>query len=281
MGRPLGQHFLFDPGILRKIIDCSHVTSSDKVVEIGAGHGIMTGLLADRVRKVIAIEIDRKLAARLKESLFRTQADLSAEQAGSPRRTKRPNVELIIADALKFPYETIKGKFKVVANIPYYITTPLLFRLLEYKAKIPSITLLLQKEVAQRIIASPGSKAYGVLSITTQLYTKPSLKFLVPKGAFSPPPDVDSAVVHFEVYPRLLYKMKTEGFLLMVVKTAFSQRRKTILNSLKSLEDKLPLNLKGIKEALFEAGIDSRLRPEVLSIKDFIRLTEKLLSKTP
>ncbi len=274
MGRPLGQHFLFDPGILRKIIDCSHVTSSDKVVEIGAGHGIMTGLLADRVKKVIAIEIDRKLAARLKESLFRTQAD-------SPRRIKKPNVELITADALKFPYETIKGKFKVVANIPYYITTPLLFRLLEYKAKIPSITLLLQKEVAQRIIASPGSKAYGVLSITTQLYTKPSLKFLVPKGAFSPPPDVDSAVVHFEVYPRLLYKMKTEGFLLMVVKTAFSQRRKTILNSLKSLEDKLPLNLKDIKEALFEAGIDSRLRPEVLSIKDFIRLAEKLQSKTP
>lgn len=264
MGRPLGQHFLFDPGILRKIIDCSHVTSSDKVVEIGAGHGIMTGLLADRVKKVIAIEIDRKLAARLKVTL-----------------SKRPNVELITADALKFPYETIKGKFKVVANIPYYITTPLLFRLLEYKAKIPSITLLLQKEVAQRITASPGSKVYGVLSITTQLYTKPSLKFLVPKGAFSPPPDVDSAVVHFEVYPHLLYKIKSEGFLLMVVKTAFSQRRKTILNSLKSLEDKLPLNLKGIKEALFEAGIDSRLRPEVLSVKDFIRLAEKLQQLIP
>lgn len=251
MKRPLGQHFLFAPEILRKIIDCSRVTSSDKVVEIGPGLGTMTGLLAERAKKVIAIEIDKKLIARLKKLL-----------------SIRSNVEVIIADALKFPYETIKGKFKVVANIPYYITTPLLFKLLEFKEKIPSMTLLLQKEVAQRIVASPGGRDYGVLSITVQLYTKPTLKFLVPKGAFSPPPAIDSAVVHFEVYPRPLYKMENEAFFLKVVKTAFLQRRKTILNSLKSL--------KGIKEALLEAGIDSKLRPEVLSIEDFIRLAEAL-----
>jgi 16S rRNA (adenine1518-N6/adenine1519-N6)-dimethyltransferase len=251
MKRPLGQHFLFDRGILKKIIDCSHVTPEDTVVEIGPGTGIMTGMLAERAKKVIAIEIDRKLIARMGESI-----------------TARPNVELITADALKFPYETIKGKFKVVANIPYYITTPLIFKLLEFKAKIPSMTLLLQKEVARRITASPGNKEYGVLSISTQLYTKPSLVFYVPKGAFSPPPAVDSAVVHFEVSPHTLYRTENEKFFLAVVKKAFSQRRKTIQNSLKSYNN--------IREALLETDIDSRLRPEVLSIKDFIRLAEAL-----
>lgn len=251
MKRPLGQHFLFDRGILKKIIDCSHVTPEDTVVEIGPGTGIMTGMLAERAKKVIAIEIDRRLAARLKESL-----------------PKRPNVELITADALKFPYETIRDKFKVVANIPYYITTPLIFKLLDFKAKIPSMTLLLQKEVARRITALPGNKEYGVLSISTQLYTKPVIKFLVPKEAFSPAPAVDSAVVHFEVSPQLLYRTANEKFFLAVVKKAFSQRRKTILNSLKSY--------KNIREALLETDIDSRIRPEVLSIKDFIRLAEAL-----
>ncbi|MEF9475253.1 MAG: 16S rRNA (adenine(1518)-N(6)/adenine(1519)-N(6))-dimethyltransferase RsmA [Candidatus Mariimomonas ferrooxydans] len=251
MKRPLGQHFLFDKNILKKIIDCSLVTSDDRVVEIGAGPGAMTKLLAGHVKEVIAIEIDRKLAQRLKQSFSMT-----------------PNVEVITADALKFPYETIKGKFKVVANIPFYITTPLLFRLLEFKDKISGMTLLLQKEVAQRIVASPGSRTYGVLSITARLYTKPALKFSVPKGAFSPPPKVDSAVVHFEIYSRPLYKMKDEAFFIKVVKTAFSQRRKTIANSLKSFDS--------IKEALQQSGIDCKLRPEVLSIEDFIRLAEAL-----
>lgn len=252
MRKPFGQHFLFDPRILKKIIDCGQVTSDDTVIEIGPGHGIMTKLLAERVKKVIAIEIDKRLTEKLNELL-----------------SINKNVEVIIADALKFPYGTIKGKFKVVANIPYYITTPLLFRLLEFREKIISMTLLLQKEVAQRIVASPGNKDYGVLSISVQLYTKPTLKFLVRKGAFSPPPDVDSAVVHFEVCPQIPHKLKDEEFLLKVVKTAFSQRRKTIFNSLRSF--------KNIKEALIEAGIDSKLRPETLSIEDFLRLANALM----
>lgn len=251
MKRPLGQHFLFDKKILKKIIDCSGVTDSDTVVEIGPGHGTLTKLLTEYAKKVIAIEIDSKLVARLKESF-----------------SNNPNVETITADALKFPYDTIKGKFKVVANIPYYITTPLLFWLLEFREKIPSMTLLVQKEVALRIVACPGGKDYGVLSISAQLYSKPTLKFSVPKGAFSPPPEVDSAVVYFEVSPKPLYKLKDEEFFFRVVKMAFSQRRKTITNSLKSF--------KGIKEALIEAGIDSRLRPEVLSIRDFIKLADAL-----
>jgi len=251
MRRPLGQHFLFDPIILTKIIDCSAITSEDTVVEIGPGKGTLTRFLATSAKKVIAIELDKRLIGRLKESL-----------------STFPNVEIVLANALKFPYETIEGKFKVVANIPYYITTPLLFRLLEFREKIPSMTLLLQKEVAERIVASAGNKDYGVLSITLQLYTKPIIKFLIPQSAFSPPPKVDSAVVYFEVSPVCLFKIRDEAFFLKIVRTAFSQRRKVITNSLKTFN--------GIKEALQKAGINPKLRPDALSIEDYIQLAEAL-----
>jgi 16S rRNA (adenine1518-N6/adenine1519-N6)-dimethyltransferase len=169
MKRPFGQHFLFDTNILKKILQCSKLNPDDTVIEIGPGLGTLTKLLSDNVRKVIAIEFDKKLTGRLKENL-----------------STKNNVDIIIADALKFQYESINERFKVVSNIPYNITTPLLFRLLEYKDKIPSMTLLLQKEVAKRIVAGPGSKEYGVLSIAIQLYTKPALKFSVSRKAFSP-----------------------------------------------------------------------------------------------
>jgi 16S rRNA (adenine1518-N6/adenine1519-N6)-dimethyltransferase len=251
MRKPFGQHFLFDPRILNRIIDCSNISPHDTILEIGPGLGTLTKLLARRARKVIALEIDKKLISKLRDSL-------------SPY----PNVELITADALKFPYGQIKGTFKVVANLPYYITTPLFFRLMEYKIKIPSMTLLVQKEVARRMTARPGEKDYGVLSITTQLYTEPELKFSIARGAFSPPPKVDSAVVYFQVYPEPLFKMKDEEFFLRVVKSAFSQRRKTIANSLKSFD--------GVKEALHKTGINVKQRPETLSIQDYINLSHNL-----
>jgi len=251
MKKPFGQHFLFDQNILRKIIDCGNITSKDTVVEIGPGLGPLTKLLAERARKVIAIEFDKKLIGRLRDNL-----------------SERKNVEIVNADALKFPYENIKGKFKVVSNIPYNITTPIIFKLLEYKKKVPGMTLLMQKEVAKRIVASHNSKEYGVLSISIQLYTKPVLKFKVSRKAFSPPPDVDSMVVNFEVSSSPLYAVNDEPLLRKVVKSAFSQRRKTIINGLKSFE--------GINEALNKAGINSKLRPENLSIEDFVRLADSL-----
>jgi 16S rRNA (adenine1518-N6/adenine1519-N6)-dimethyltransferase len=247
----LGQHFLFDPRILRRIADCSNISSGDTVVEIGAGVGTLTGILSERADRVIALEIDRKLIARLKSSL-----------------ATRHNVEIIASDAMKFPFNTVGERFKVVANIPYYITTPLIFRLLEFRDRIPCMTLLLQKEIAERIIAPPGGRDYGVLSITVQLYTRPEWKFLISGGSFSPPPDVDSAVVHFEVSPQSRYDVSDEASFLRVVKTAFSQRRKTISNSLKSFH--------GIREALYKAGIDPQIRPEKMSIEDFIRLANAL-----
>jgi 16S rRNA (adenine1518-N6/adenine1519-N6)-dimethyltransferase len=249
--RPRGQHFLFDFNILKKILRCSNITPEDTVVEIGPGPGTLTKLLAERTKKVIAIEIDRRLIEKLKENC-----------------AAKSNIEIVTANALKFPFESIKGQFKVVANIPYYITTPLLFRLLEYREKIPTMTLLLQKEVAERIIASPGSKDYGVLTISVQLYTRPELKFVVTRKAFSPPPKVDSAVVHFKVSPSPLFKISNEDLFFKVVKTAFSQRRKTIANSLKLFKE--------VKNALEEAGIDPKSRPENLSIEDFARLAEVL-----
>jgi 16S rRNA (adenine1518-N6/adenine1519-N6)-dimethyltransferase len=253
MKRPFGQHFLFDPNILKKIIAVSGVSKTDTVVEIGPGLGTLTKFLAFYAWRVTAIEIDKKLIGKLEEMF---DNDL--------------NVEIIRADAIKFPYETIEDSFRVVANIPYNITTPLIFKLLEFREKIPSMTLLMQREVAKRITARPGTKDYGVLSISTQLYTRPTLEFKVSRKAFLPPPDVDSAVVHFEVSPTPLFNVRDEAFFLEVVKTAFSQRRKMLANSLKEFE--------GIKDALDKAAIDPKLRPEKLGIEDFARLSNSLSS---
>lgn len=258
MKRPLGQHFLFDTNILRKIVKSSQITADDTIVEIGPGLGTLTRLLSEEARKVIAIEVDKRLIVGLRDAL-----------------SARKNVEVINADALRFPYDTLKERFKVVSNIPYNITTHLIFKLLEYKEKIISMTLLLQKEVAQRIVALPRSKDYGILSISIQLYTKPQIIFFVSKNAFSPPPSVDSALVHFEMSPLPLFNLKDKEFLMKIVKKAFSQRRKTIMNSLKEFKD--------IKMSLQKADIDPMSRPETLCIKDFIRLADaiKLQERNP
>ncbi len=185
--------------------------------------------------------------------------------------SEEKNVEIINADALKFPYETIKGRFRVVSNIPYNITTPIIFKLLEHKKKVLSMTLLMQKEVAKRIASPSNCKEYGVLSISTQLYTKPELKFTVSRKAFSPPPKVDSMVINFEVFPSTRFPVKDEVMLMNIVRSAFSQRRKTIINGLKKFE--------GAKNALNNAGIDPKLRPENLSIQDFIKISDALPDK--
>jgi len=253
MKRPFGQNFLFDKNILNKIVSSSGVTDKDTVVEIGPGLGTLTRVLAQKSKNIIAIEFDKKLISQLKENM----SDLK-------------NVEIVNMDALKFSYENIKGTFSVVANIPYNITTPLIFKLLEYKEKIKSMTLLMQKEVALRIVAKAGTKTYGVLSLSTQLYTTPSLKFIVSKKAFSPPPKIDSAVVHFRVSSKPTLPMNDAALFLDIVKTAFGQRRKTIKNSLKSFQ--------GLTESLDITSIDPSIRPEQLSMQDFIRLADSLYS---
>jgi 16S rRNA (adenine1518-N6/adenine1519-N6)-dimethyltransferase len=281
--RHLGQVFLYDPSILRRIIQIAQLSEDDLVVEIGPGRGSLTRMLAESAKNVIAIELDERLFEELKVRL-----------AGCD------NVLLIHEDALKYPYENLPD-FKVVANIPYYITTPIIFRLLQmkhtpdlldaqkifeiipshpvrrkgegegYQAKknLKSMTLTIQKEVAERIVASPGGKDYGVLSVMIQYYTDPELKFIIPRGVFRPIPKINSAVVHFKILEKPPVSVKNEEFFFRVVKMAFSQRRKMLSNALKSLGE-------DIKAQLAEAGIDPRRRPETLSIEEFARLSDML-----
>jgi 16S rRNA (adenine1518-N6/adenine1519-N6)-dimethyltransferase len=281
--RHLGQVFLYDPSILRRIVQIAQLSEEDLVVEIGPGRGSLTKILAESAKNVIAIELDKRLFEELKVQF----ADYD-------------NVQLIHEDALMYPYENLPD-FKVVANIPYYITTPIIFRLLQMKhspglwdaqkkmgiilphppsAKVKgkgdqvkknlkSMTLTIQKEVAERIVAAPGGKDYGVLSVMIQYYTEPKLKFIIPRGAFRPIPKIDSAVVHFKILEKPTVSVKNEEFFFSVVKMAFSQRRKMLSNALKSLRE-------DIKDKLTEAGIDPRRRPETLSIEEFARLSDML-----
>lgn len=247
----LGQNFLYDPAILGRIIEAAGLREEDTVVEIGPGPGKMTKLLAEKVRRLIAIELDRSLFDRLR-----------VEMAG------QGNVELVHADALKFPYEEI-GPFKVVANIPYYITTPIIFRLLEAGKGLQTMTLTVQKEVAERIVAQPGKKDYGVLSIMVGLSAEARMRFIIPKEEFRPVPKVDSAVIHLVLRKEPPVLLTDEKMFSRVVRTAFAQRRKTLSNSLKPLA----LNM---KEILAGAGIDPSRRPETLSMEEFARISNAL-----
>ena len=245
--KSLGQNFLFDPMLLSRIIDAARVTADDMVIEIGPGPGRMTELLAQRAKKVIAVELDADLYARLRTEL-----------AGYF------NLEIVNMDVLEYPFEQL-DPFKVVANIPYYITTPIIFRLLEARTKLQSMTLTIQKEVAERIVAGPGGKDYGVLSLSVQYYSKPSLQFVIPKEAFRPMPKVDSAVIRMDMRDRPPVEVHDEKTLFKIIRAAFSQRRKTLSNSLKPL-------IPDCRELLLRADIDPVRRAETLSIEDFARL---------
>ena len=243
----LGQNFLFDTYILSNIIGSTDVGPEDIVVEIGPGPGKLTRMLAEKAGRVIAIELDDRLYERLR-----------IELAGAD------NIELVHGDALRYHYEDLP-EFKVVANIPYYITTPIIFRLLQAKGSLKSMTLAVQKEVAERITAKPDTKAYGVLSLMVRYYAEPDLRFLIPKEAFRPKPKVDSAVVNMRILDKPSVDVKDEKLFFRIIKTAFSQRRKMLSNSLKSLRE-------DVKEWLSRAGIDPQRRPETLSIREFALL---------
>ncbi len=249
--RYLGQNFLYDPSILRRLIHVARLSPEDTVVEIGPGPGRLTKMLAERVKRVIAIELDAELYERLVNEL-----------------SGYKNIEIVHGDALKYHYETLK-EFKVVANIPYYITTPIIFRLFEYRKRLISITITVQKEVAERIVAGPGGKEYGVLSLMVQYYGKPELKFIVPRGAFRPVPRVDSAVIHIEIFKRPPVSVKDECLFFKLIRTAFTKRRKTIANALKGLN-------RDVKETLLKLGIEPSRRPETLSIEEFAGLADAM-----
>jgi 16S rRNA (adenine1518-N6/adenine1519-N6)-dimethyltransferase len=250
MKNPLSQNFLFDPGILKRIIQIADIKPEDTVLEIGPGPGRLTRLLSERAGRVVAVELDRRLYEKLTVYL-----------------RDRDNVELIRGDALRYPYENIEGSFKVVANIPYHITTPIIFKLLEHRDRLLSMTLTIQKEVAERMAAGPGSKKYGVPSLMVQYWGRPRVKFLISRKAFRPVPRVDSACLHVDILKKPSVEVMNEDLFFHVIKTAFSHRRKTLHNSLKGL-------LPDVDKVIVEASIDPSLRPEVLSIKEFASLAD-------
>jgi 16S rRNA (adenine1518-N6/adenine1519-N6)-dimethyltransferase len=261
----LGQHFLHDPNIVRKIIRLASIKPDETVLEIGPGRGILTQALSEAVPQgqVIAIELDpelhRLLAANLRDS---------------------PNVRLIREDALTYSFESLPGPLKVVANLPYYIATPLLFRLLEVRNKITEMILMLQREVAERITAAEGSKTYSPLSVAVQFYAQPHLAFIVPKGCFSPRPKVDSAVIRLVIRPVPKVKVIDEAFFHRVVQGSFAHRRKMLKNSLKDYGFKKEVIEKA--HSLWDAsgGLDLNRRAETLTLEEFARLSDILFELT-
>jgi len=250
LGRKLGQHFLRDKNILRKIIRSAEINENDNILEIGAGDGALTAFLLMKARKVIACEIDSYLYEKLK-TRFRFSE----------------NLILTKGDFLKIDFSFLAPSDypnKVVANIPYYLTTPLIFNLL-LKHEIKDIYLTLQKEYAERLVAQPGSENYGAITININVLADPEIKFFISKNSFSPPPKVDSAFVFLKKKEEPLIPYEKFPEFSSFVRKAFSQRRKTLKNALKDFISKIPEEFKG-------------KRPEELSVADYVFLFHSLLS---
>ena len=245
-----GQHFLTDPGIIEAIVRSIAPTQADVVVEIGPGNGAITTPLLARAGTLHAIEIDRDLAASLRAC--------NADNA---------NLHLHQADALRFDYSSLGDSLRIVGNLPYNISTPMLFRLLEYRERILDMHFMLQKEVVDRMAAKPGSRAYGRLSIMLGCHFEMEALFDVDRSAFDPPPAVTSAIVRLLPLPAGTYDIHNEARLSQLVATAFSQRRKTIRNSLRQVVDEARLR---------SVGIDPGLRPEAVSIAEYVQLANTL-----
>ena len=245
-----GQHFLTDPGVIDAIVRAIDPKPDDVIVEIGPGRGAITGPLATGAGHLHCVELDRDLASVLRR-----------------RYANDDDVTIHEADALKFDYAALGDSLRIVGNLPYNISTPLLFQLLDHRHCISDMHFMLQKEVVERMAAGPGSKAYGRLGIMLGCYFDIEALFEVDRLAFDPPPDVTSAIVRLTPLPAGSYDIHDQKRLSQLVATAFSQRRKTVRNALRKVAD----------EALLESvGIDPALRPEAISIAEYVRLANTL-----
>lgn len=266
-----GQNFLVDTHMLEKIVDCAQLTKEDCVLEIGPGIGTMTQYLAERAGKVIVVEIDGDLIPILKDTLGAYD-----------------NVTVIHQDILKVDlnqlaekYITGEGEeakyksFKVVANLPYYITTPIIMNLLEKKVPLDNITIMVQKEVAERMRVGPGTKDYGALSLAVQYYAKPEIMVNVPPECFMPRPNVASAVIRLTLYSEPPVKVSDPGYMFRLIRASFNQRRKTLANSL-SNDGGLHLTRETVMEALRQMDLSETVRGEALTLEQFGMLAEKL-----
>lgn len=250
MSKRLGQNFLIDANIVQGIVDAANVQENDRVLEIGPGIGTLTQALAETGAEVTCVELDKRLPEVLAHTL-----------------DAYDNVRVIQGDILKVNIPEIMGDkpFKVVANLPYYITTPIIMALLEKHLPITDIVVMVQKEVAERMAAQPGGKTYGALSVAVQYYTVPEIALYVPPRSFMPPPEVDSVVVKCKVRQTPAVELIDEKMFFRVVKAAFGQRRKTLNNALKSMG--VDKNI--IVDVLDKAGIEATRRGETLTMEEF------------
>ena len=257
--KSLGQNFLIDDNVIDKIIDGARVKEGDKVIEVGPGIGTLTREMAKRAEKVVAVEIDKNLIPILKETL----ADFG--------NTEVVNEDILKVDINKLVDEKLSGgPVKLIANLPYYITTPIVMKFLEEDIPVTDIVVMVQKEVADRMNAVPSTKDYGALSVAVQYYCDTEIVAKAPRHMFIPQPKVDSTVIGLHIREERKYKADNEQLFFKTVKAAFGQRRKTLLNSLSSMG---VLDKAKIKEVLAEAGIDEKRRGETLSIEEFAHLS--------
>ena len=263
--KKFGQNFLIDGHVLDKIIAGAGVTKDDMVLEIGPGIGTMTQYLAEAAGKVVAVEIDRNLLPILKETL----ADYD-------------NVKVIHADVLSLDLEKLVQEenggrpIKVVANLPYYITTPIIMALFEQHVPLANVTVMVQKEVAARMKSGPGSKDYGALSLAVQYYAEPYIVANVPCNCFMPRPTVDSAVIRLTRDEEPPVQVKDEKMLFKIIRASFNQRRKTLQNGLNNSSE-LNFTKDQIAAAIAEAGFSPSVRGEALTLEQFAKLTDILL----
>jgi 16S rRNA (adenine1518-N6/adenine1519-N6)-dimethyltransferase len=258
----LGQHFLLHPHQARRLVAALHLTGEETVVEIGAGLGALTGFLAQAARRVIALERDPELARFLREDLF----------------AETPGVEVICQDVLEFDFREARRQFgrplAVVGNLPYQITSPLLFTLMRESAAVAQAVLMMQQEVGARLLAAPGTKDYGILSVLSHYYFRVIRLFQLSPGNFYPPPLVDSVVLRFlpeTMAPAAL----DEALLQRLVKAAFGHRRKTLNNTLVSQAEAFGLSPAAMRAVLAELNIDLKRRGETLDLREFVEISNK------
>ena len=252
--KKLGQNFLIDENVVRQIVEAAELSEADTVLEVGPGIGTLTQGLAESKAKVVTVELDTRLLPVLATTL-----------------EGYDNVRVVHGDILKVNIMEEVGapEFKVCANLPYYITTPIIFALLEKRLPMERLVAMVQKEVAERMAAQPGGKEYGALSVAIQYYTEPEIAFIVPPTSFIPAPAVDSAVIVCKRRAKPPVEVCDEALFFRVVKAAFSLRRKMLSNSLKNM------GIKGeqVTKWLELAGVDGKRRAETLSLEDFAKLT--------
>lgn len=259
-----GQNFLIDPSVLEKIVDAAEITKEDCVLEIGPGIGTMTQYLAERAREVVAVEIDRNLIPILEETL-----------------AAYDNVSVVNEDILKVDINRIVEEknggrpIKVVANLPYYITTPIIMGLFEGRVPLKSITIMVQKEVAGRMQVGPGTKDYGALSLAVQYYARPEIIAHVPPNCFIPRPNVGSAVIRLTRYENPPIQAADEKKMFSLIRASFNQRRKTLVNGLANAPE-LGVSRERVAEVLAEMGLPAAVRGETLTLEQFARLSDML-----